>query len=297
MSQTTKPYNSSDMLKNSEVKIEMLFPGGRSKALILSFDDGRDADRRLVKLMNKYELVATFHLNSNKLGTKDYLTREEVRDLYRGHEVSVHTLNHPDLTKLSGNEVIYEVTEDRRELERLTGGLVRGMSYPFGNYNDTVVEIVSGLGIEYSRTVKDTYGFGIPDNFLEWHPTIHQFAKAFDKPGDTINDNKELADFYRIVDNFLKTDNLSLLYVWGHSFENESPGDRWTEMEKFFKMVANNPGTCYTTQIALVDYIHAFKNLKFTVSKSIATNLGSIDVYIKINNKIFLIPGGKTMVL
>jgi peptidoglycan/xylan/chitin deacetylase (PgdA/CDA1 family) len=285
------------MLKNSAVKIEMLFPGGKSKALILSFDDGRDADRRLVKLMNKYGLVGTFHLNSNKLGTKNYLTREEVRDLYRGHEVSVHSVNHPDLTKLSKNEIVYEVAEDRRELERLTGGLVRGLSYPFGNYNDTVVAVISGLGIEYARTVKDTYGFDIPDNFLEWHPTIHQFAQAFNKPGDTVNDNKELAGFYRLVDNFLKTDNLALLYVWGHSFENDSPGGRWAKMEKFFKMVANNPDVCYTTQIALVDYIHAFKNLKFTVSKSMATNLGSIDVCIKINSNFFLIPASKTVVL
>jgi len=33
----------------SREKVEILFPGGKTKALILSFDDGMVADRRLVK--------------------------------------------------------------------------------------------------------------------------------------------------------------------------------------------------------------------------------------------------------
>lgn len=64
--------------------IEMLFPEGKTKAFILSFDDGRTEDRQLVKLMNKYGLVGTFHLNSNKLGTTGYLTQEEIKQLFKG---------------------------------------------------------------------------------------------------------------------------------------------------------------------------------------------------------------------
>ncbi len=54
-------------IAKSGFPIEMLFPQGKTKALILSFDDGRTEDRQLVKLMNTYGLVGTFHLNSNKL--------------------------------------------------------------------------------------------------------------------------------------------------------------------------------------------------------------------------------------
>jgi len=286
-----------DILKSSQTKIEMLFPEGKPKALILSFDDGRDADRRLVKLMNEYGLVGTFHLNSNKLGTKDYLTKEEIKNLFKGHEVSAHTANHPNLTTSSKIDVIYEVVEDRRELERLTGRSVRGMSYPFGNYNDFVIDIIKGLGIEYARTVEDTYNFSIPEDFLKWNPTIHQFGKAYSNLNDTENDKKELAGFYQVVNNFLKTDALALLDVWGHSWENDGAGDRWAEMEKFFKMISKNPVICYTTQIGLVDYIYAYKNLKFSVDKSLVTNLSSIDVYIKMNNKVYTVLAGHTMIL
>jgi peptidoglycan/xylan/chitin deacetylase (PgdA/CDA1 family) len=44
-----------------------LFPGGKQKALTLSYDDGQAQDRRLVALFNKYNLKATFHLNSGRV--------------------------------------------------------------------------------------------------------------------------------------------------------------------------------------------------------------------------------------
>ena len=279
---------------NSSIPIEMLFPQGKSKALILSFDDGNVADKHLVKLMNDYGLVGTFHLNSNKLGTKDYLTKEEIKNLYKGHEVSGHTANHPGLTSLSKIDVIYEVVEDRKELERLMGYPVRGMSYPFGNTNDFVIDAITGLGIEYARTVDDTYNFSMPTEYLKWHPTIHLFGKTNYIPNDTENDKKELAQFYQLTTDFLKANSLALFYVWGHSWEYEGPGNKWAEVEKFFKMISQNPEIYYTTQIGLVDYSNAFKNLKFSVNKDMVTNVSSIDVFVKIGGKVYTIEAGST---
>jgi len=281
-------------LEKSSVPVEMLFPQGKSKALILSFDDGNVADRHLVKLMNDYDLVGTFHVNSNKLGTKDYLTKEEIKNLYKGHEVSCHTANHPNLTSLPKIDVIYEVVEDRKELERLMGHPIRGMSYPFGNTNDSVIDAITGLGIEYARTVGDTYNFSMPTDFLKWQPTIHLFGKTNYIPNDTANDRRELGQFYQLTNDFLKANSLALFYVWGHSWEYEGAGNKWEEVEKFFKMVSKNPEIFYTTQIGLVDYINAFKNLKFSVDKSMVTNLSSVNVFITIKGKTFNIEAGSS---
>ena len=278
----------------SSIPIEMLFPQGKSKALILSFDDGGVADRHLVKLMNDYGLVGTFHLNSNKLGTKDYLTKEEIKNLYRGHEVSCHTANHPNLTSLSKIDVIYEVVEDRKELERLMGYPIRGMSYPFGNTNDSVIEAITGLGIEYARTVGDTYKFSMPTDFLKWQPTIHVFGKTNYIPNDTANDRRELEMFYQLTNDFLNANSLALYYVWGHSWEYDGPGNKWAEVEKFFKMVANNPDLYYTTQIGLLDYIKAFNNLTFSADKTMVTNQSSTNVFVTMNGKVITIEAGST---
>ena len=274
----------------SSIRIEMLFPEGKAKALILSFDDGMVADRRLVKLMNNYGLKGTFHLNSNRLDTKGYLTKGEIKNLFKGHEVSVHSANHPGLSDLSKNDIIYEVVEDRKELEKLSGQTVRGMAYPFGNYNDFVVDAVSGIGIEYARTVADSYNFSIPKDFLRWEPSIHQFGKAYFIPNDSANDKKELTTFYSLVSDFIKSDTLALLDVWGHSWENNGEGNRWVEMENFFKQVSKRNDIHYTTQIDLVDYINAYKNLKFSVDKKIVKNLSSVDIYVKIDGKTYKIP-------
>lgn len=284
-------------IAKSALKIEMLFPGGKTRALILSYDDGAMQDRQLVALLNKYNLIGTFHLNSNKLGTDsyfNYLNKEEIKELFKGHEVSVHTANHPNLPDISKIDIVYEIVEDRKELERLVGYPVRGMAYPFGNTNDTVIESIKGTGIEYARTVGDSYNFDIPKDFLRWHPTIHQFGKAYWETNQPEKDKKELASFYKTIDDFLNTKELALIDIWGHSWEMGSDQKKWEEAEKFLKLLANNPSIYYTKQIDVVDYITAFRNLKFSVDKNIVTNPSAINVYFKINNTVYTVAAGTT---
>ena len=45
-------------------RIYCCFPGGKHKALTLSYDDGRTQDRRLVDIFNRNGIKGTFHLNS-----------------------------------------------------------------------------------------------------------------------------------------------------------------------------------------------------------------------------------------
>ena len=284
-------------IAKSGFPIEMLFPQGKTKALILSFDDGRTEDRQLIKLMNQYGLKGTFHLNSNKLGTNGYLTKAEIKQLFAGHEVSVHSANHPALSALSKIDVVYEVVEDRKALERLVGYPVRGMAYPFGNTNDAVVDAINGLGIEYARTVGDSYNFEIPIDFLRWYPTIHLFGKTNYIPNDTENDKRELGIFYKTINNFLETKELVVLDVWGHSWEMGTDQNKWTETENFFKMVANNSNIHYTKQIDLVDYIHAFRNLKFSVDKNLVYNPSALTVFFKLNKITYSVLAGKRLVL
>lgn len=44
--------------------IFMRFPGGKSKALTLSYDDGVAQDIRLIEIMKKHGLKGTFNINS-----------------------------------------------------------------------------------------------------------------------------------------------------------------------------------------------------------------------------------------
>ena len=160
-----------------------------------------------------------------------------------------------------------------------------------------VIDAVKGLGIEYARTVDDTYNFKIPENFLKWHPTIHQFAIAYWKPDNPENDKKVLTRFYQVINDFSSTKELALLDVWGHSWEIESNKSKWDETAHFFKLLANNPAIHYTTQTDVVDYMNAFHNLKFSVEKNMVYNQSSIKVFFRKNGKVYIIPSGMTIYL
>ena len=122
----------------------MLWPGLRTRALTFSYDDCVLQDIKLLSLFNRNGEKATFNMNSGFFGHVDSLIREgrvvdhshvradEVAELYKGHEVAVHTVTHPNLCQLPDCQVIDEVIQDRRNLEELVHYPVRGMAYPGG---------------------------------------------------------------------------------------------------------------------------------------------------------------------
>ena len=137
--------------------IFLRFPGGTDKALTLSYDDGVEQDIRLIEIMNAHGLKGTFNLNSGGYAAEGTtypaghihrrMSESQVTKLYSGsgHEVAVHGLTHPFLEQLSENMVMWEVLKDRENLENQFQTIVRGMAYPFGTYNDLVVESDLGL--------------------------------------------------------------------------------------------------------------------------------------------------------
>ena len=69
-----------------------------------------------------------------------------------GHEIAAHTLTHQDLTKLDKDTVYNEVYLDKQNLERMFDCQITGMAYPYGTYNDEVVQILKKCKIQYARS-------------------------------------------------------------------------------------------------------------------------------------------------
>ena len=128
--------------------IPNLFPGGVQRAFTMSYDDGQIYDRKLVKILNNSQIKATFHLNSGTLGGDIFVEREEVKELYKGNEVAAHGVTHPFITQISEPDLIQEILEDRRNLEKICEYPVRGFSYPYGRDTGKTEEIVKDCRIE-----------------------------------------------------------------------------------------------------------------------------------------------------
>ncbi len=167
----------------------------KKKAVTFSFDDGVTQDIRMVELLNKYGLFATFNVNSEALATRGFLDRrgkrishyklhpEDVKFVYDGHEVAAHTLTHPLLTAIADDcEIIRQVEKDRENLSELAGYEVVGMAYPCGgeNNDDRVAEIIkNNTGVKYARTIKSVHNFDVQENLFRFNPSVYYLH--FDK--------------------------------------------------------------------------------------------------------------------
>lgn len=227
---------------------------GKLKAVTFSFDDGVTQDIRLIELLNKYGLKATFNINSGLLGGKGMLIREgkrishykihptDVRAVYDGHEIAAHTLTHPHLPPLEESEIIRQVEEDRCRLSELAGYEVVGMAYPGGGVNndERVAEIVKEkTGILYSRTITLTNSMDRQENLFRFDPTAHYVN--FGRMEDYVT--RLFAD---------KSGKEQILYIWGHSYEMDYAPDYWIRLEKFFELVSGREEIFYGTNKEII---------------------------------------------
>ncbi len=95
----------------------LLFPAGRPKAVTMSFDDATTKDRRLVRLFNAYGIRGTFHVPLSTINMEGYITTNELKALYAGHEVSIHDGN----TYSPTNEYRQQIITARDQLAALLG--------------------------------------------------------------------------------------------------------------------------------------------------------------------------------
>ena len=196
--------------------MEYLYPGGLAKAITFSYDDGQVYDRRLIEIFNQAGFKGTFHLNSGNLDKDGYVQKAELPTLYAEHEIACHGVTHRHPRQMNQTEWLREVWQDRLTLEELTGGIVQGMSYAFGEYYPEQVEALCAMGIQYSRTVESTGSFALPQELLRWKPTCHHNDKLLER-----------AEKFLHVPGYEK---MPLFYIWGHSFEFERE-NTWPLME------------------------------------------------------------------
>lgn len=261
-------------------QIYCCYPGGKHKALTLSYDDGRVQDRRLISIMNTYGIRGTFHLNSGRLGEANRISPAEIPELYRGHEIACHTVTHPTIARCPLPEVAAEVLEDRKALEVITGTPVRGMSYPNGSFSEEIARLLPGCGIRYSRITGDSDAFTLPADPYRWQATCHHNHRLL-----------ELGDEFLAL---FKKQYLYLMYVWGHSYEFDDR-DNWDLIEAFCRKMGGKDDIWYCTNIELMDCLDDFARLRFAADNSFVHNPNAADCWIAVNGEPVRIPGGETI--
>jgi peptidoglycan-N-acetylglucosamine deacetylase len=192
------------------------------KYLVTSWDDGSKFDVRLAELLLKYNIPAIFYIP-----TCCELSNREILDLSKYFSVGGHTTTHPnDIKRLSFEDQLKDISENKKWLEDILGKEVTAFCYPSGKGDIDTVRAVKMAGYREARRV----GWGnteYPKDLFNIKPTafIHPDTKKFG--------GKSWYDYaFDLVGS-------EYYHLWGHSHEVEKYG-LWQELENLFIVMSNS---------------------------------------------------------
>lgn len=275
----------------------MRFPGGKPKAVTLSYDDGCPQDLRFAEVISSYNMKCTFNLNSDELRGETALTKEEVENsfLSKGHEIAVHGSYHRAEGLQRPIDGIRDVLDCRLELEKRYGMIIRGMAYPdsgiriFANAASyaQIRNYLSELDIAYARTLGgDNDYFEMPTDWYAWMPTAH-------------HGNPKVLDYIeKFADLTLRPSGAGrqprLFYLWGHSYEFDR-NNNWELLERICDGLAGREDTWYATNMEIYNYTSAYNSLVYSADGTIVYNPTVCTVWFDIDGTLYSIGAGETI--
>ena len=199
------------------------------KYFVFAVDDGTIYDRNVIDIFNKYNIKATFNLNS---GLQDYvwhlgdlaisrLNLNENKHIYDNHEVASHSLTHTYLTSHPDEVVYREVKDDIDNLEKIFKRNITSFSFPFEHFDERTINIVKSAGISHIILPEIDTSFKYPKDTYHIKVTSYDIDDALDK-------------FYR----FIEDNNAELFLYLSHSYDYEV-NHNYDKLEKLCKLVTN----------------------------------------------------------
>lgn len=141
----------------------------KQAAVVLTFDDWSPGHYPIVvPELKSRNMVATFFPILTSITSRNNSWAEVKEALSYGNEMGSHSQTHPNLTKLTPNELSNEVRGAKEKLEaNLPGETILSFDYPFGAYNAQVTDTLRNVGHIAARGVIPptdfTYGFANTD--------------------------------------------------------------------------------------------------------------------------------------
>lgn len=207
-----------------------------NKYVIFSFDDGDLADKKMITLLNKYNLSGTIFLNSGLFHEEQKMDFQEYVELLKdnNHYIGSHTSNHKSLWTLPKEEYILEISNDKKRLEEIFNREIDMFCYPGTTahkeqYTDESVSFLEEMGFTSARLVETQDEFYKNDDFLLWKPNGHF------KPGSDWEGSK---DIKKLLVEFIESKDPrdDLFHFWTHSWELDKK-EMWDELEEIFKLI------------------------------------------------------------
>ena len=113
-------------------------PTVANKTIALTFDDGPGPyTEKLLDILDKYDAKATFFLIGSKVSGQASVVRNIQA---RGHQLGNHSWSHPELPKLSVDQIAGEIDRTNEAIRQATGVKPSILRPPYGAVNGVVLE-------------------------------------------------------------------------------------------------------------------------------------------------------------
>ena len=113
-------------------------PTVANKTIALTFDDGPGPyTEKLLDILDKYDAKATFFLIGSKVSARANTLRSIQA---RGHQLGNHSWSHPELPKLSVDQIAGEIDRTNEAIRQATGVKPSILRPPYGAVNGVVLE-------------------------------------------------------------------------------------------------------------------------------------------------------------
>jgi len=162
-----------------------------AKPVMVTFDDAwEDCYSVAYPLLRNLGMKATFYVPGNWVenldGVMSWAQIKEMADA--GMEFGSHSMTHPYLTKSKASMLTWELEQSKALLEEHTGQKVTALAYPFGLYDDNVIQEAQKAGYTSGVTIEP--GLWVSkDNLMTLHrinipywTTIDEFAMRLKTP-------------------------------------------------------------------------------------------------------------------
>lgn len=147
-----------------------------SKPIVLTFDDGYlDFYTTVFPILREHHFPAVAYIVAGFLERPDrYVTAPQIQELDRaGIEIGSHTVSHPNLTKLSADQLRHEAMDSKVALERVLGHQVLDFAYPIGAFDGRVVQVVAEQGYQSATTTVEGASRASADRFTWPRTRVH----------------------------------------------------------------------------------------------------------------------------